>query len=112
MKIIDFEKPTMVLDISSANEARIKFNILHEFGHVLSLYHEQQHPDYLEVMDKFLDKSELIRRFIDDNRDLGLTEDNFHQQNGKLPDGTFTLPYDPESMMLYPHDPQSIMHYP
>lgn len=30
--------------------------ILHEFGHVLGLAHEQQHPRYRKVMAKFLDE--------------------------------------------------------
>ena len=101
-KIIDFETPTMVLDIGSANEARIKFNILHEFGHVLSLYHEQQHPDYLDVMDKFMDREKAKEKFIEDNRELKFTEEDFVQQNGRLPDGTFTMEYDPDSIMHYP----------
>ncbi len=89
----------MVLDISSNNT--IKFTILHEFGHVLSLSHEQQHPHYVAVMARFLDRSKMVKQFLEDN--LELTEKDFDLQNGGIPDGIITPEY---------YDPESVMHYP
>lgn len=95
----------MVLDISSvdnSSEAKIGFNILHEFGHVYGLFHEHQHHDYQDVMAKFVAYEKAKEKFIEDNRDLKFTEADFVQQNGRLPVGTFKMGYDPNSIMHYP----------
>ena len=100
--IMDLKLPTLILDISSASQVRIRFNILHEFGHVLSLNHEQQHPEYMQVMKEFLDEEKLLEQFKRDNPKL--TKKDFELQNGPLPEGTFKK--------KWPYDPKSIMHYP
>jgi len=38
------QQPTMILEIDP-DDARFEYVVLHEFGHVLGLHHEHQHPD-------------------------------------------------------------------
>lgn len=86
----------MILDLAGLSDAEIQFNILHEFGHVLGLYHENQHPTYVDVMDKYWDGDKL--------QQFSGIEDclEFSKQYHKVEDDCFKEEYDPNSIMHYP----------
>lgn len=94
--------PTMVLDLFGKSSTDIQFNIVHEFGHALGLYHEHQHPKYLEVMSKFQDEFKMYDLFRRPDKE---SMDDFTLQYLKLPDTGASM-FKPE------YDPRSIMHYP
>lgn len=43
----------MILELPKSGDHIIQYLILHEFGHILGLYHAHQHPGYLTVMKKY-----------------------------------------------------------
>ena len=70
--------------------------ILHEFGHALGLAHEHQHPDYLEVMKKFIDIDATMDYF-------GMEKERvYREQCGKLQYELEKSEYDVHSIMHYP----------
>lgn len=99
----DETRPTMILDLEGkSSSADIQFNIVHEFGHALGLYHEHQHPKYLKVMKSFQDELKMYSLF---------------RQPGKEEFGAFQLQYldlkDSGGFQFKSeYDPRSIMHYP
>ena len=95
------DEATVFIDISSEDGDKVLWNILHEFGHVLGLYHEHQHPDYLQVMEEFADLDKKLFPFLRKKiRKYKL--DLFQQQYKAVRDAIFTSQYDPDSIMHYP----------
>ena len=92
----------MVLDLEGKTSASIQFEIVHEFGHALGLYHEHQHPEYLAVMKDYLDDMKMFAAF---SRPASEDINDFNLQYKALPD-TNAFQFKPE------YDPRSIMHYP
>jgi hypothetical protein len=100
-KITDKTKPTMWLgDVrESYSQARVRWAILHEFGHALGMRHEHQHPDNGIKWNKQVVYNAL--------KSYGWTEKDvqtniFTVYSGKayLCDGAEK--FDPTSIMLYP----------
>lgn len=91
-------EPTMMLDLKGLDEYHIEHTILHEFGHALGLAHENQHSDYLNVMEKFfVDEAKLMKC-------VGMKSiPKFQKQYRKLSNKT---------LMKGNYDEKSIMHYP
>ena len=70
--------------------------ILHEFGHALGLGHEHQHPEYLEVMKKFIDIDATMYCY-------GIEKLSFYrEQYGELNYELMKTEYDVHSIMHYP----------
>ncbi len=92
---------TVFLDISSKDDDRILWNVLHEFGHVLGLYHEHQHPNYLQVIREFADYYKKLFRYLRKKID-DYTVELFQLQYDPIQDAIFTSEYDPDSIMHYP----------
>ena len=98
----DKSEPTMVLDLEGKSSASIQFEIVHEFGHALGLYHEHQHPEYLEVMKEYLDDRKVFAAF---RRPDSEDSNDFKLQYKEVSD--------PDAFQYKPqYDPESIMHYP
>lgn len=96
---VDKKKHTMELNLNSCvGDHKKKYTILHEFGHVLGLVHEHQHPRYLEVMDKFLSDPGTMACW----NMKKLSE--FQRQFGSLNKRRLNFERNP--------DKDSIMHYP
>ncbi|KAK7947932.1 uncharacterized protein PG986_008818 [Apiospora aurea] len=84
-------EPTMELNLGNKKTAEDKVgNILHEFGHVLGLRHEHQHPDSGLV---------FCRRQL---REEGYGDDDITEQ---------WLPFGFDKRRTEPYDRESIMHY-
>lgn len=89
------EDATMVLDLEET-DLDIPFTIVHEFGHVFGLYHEHQHPQYVEVMEKYVDDIKVMELSgIEDTED-------YIRQFKEPEDAVFKYDYDFESIMHYP----------
>lgn len=73
--VIDFEKPTMELDLSGMTDDQMQATILRTFGRVLGMGYELQYPDYRNYMRKFLDDSDL-RQFLGIKRVSDITTDH------------------------------------
>lgn len=90
------EKATTILDLEGKTDDEVQYHILHEFGHVLGLYHENQHPQYLKVMDEFLDEKKMKNL-------SGISNfRNYRLQYRSLDAVTFRTDYDEGSIMHYP----------
>ena len=90
-------EPTMVLDLKDCrDDYHVRSTILHEFGHAYGLAHEHQHPDYLTIMEEFID--------IDATMDCyGIEKPReYHEQFGKKIHDLQKNEYDPDSIMHYP----------
>ena len=87
----------MILNLNDCKDDYHKeATILHEFGHVLGLGHEHQHPEYLEVMKKFIDIDATMNCY-------GIEKPSFYrEQYGKLNYTLVKTQYDPDSIMHYP----------
>lgn len=90
-------EPTMELDLKGCyNDYMIEYNILHQFGHALGLCHENQHPDYLEVMSDFLD----VKAILDFHRIKKIS--TYLEHFGKLEFIVAKTDYDVHSIMHLP----------
>ena len=95
---------SMVLDLEGKTSTQIQFEILHEFGHALGLYHEHQRPDYCEVMGNYLEDDKVYAGFRRPGEES--YEDYMKQFEVIADDAPDAFKYKPE------YDPLSIMHYP
>lgn len=96
------DRPTTLFAISGFPEYKIQYTLLHEFGHILGLYHEHQHPEYLEVMKEFLDEGKCYNLW---KASLPVTADKSL--------GTFRRNCSSvRTVEGFPYDKKSIMHYP
>ena len=93
----DINLPTMVLNLNDCtSDYLMESTILHEFGHALGLGHEHQHPDYLEVMQDFIDSKATMDCY-------GIKKISFfREQYGQLNFELAKTEYDVHSIMHYP----------
>lgn len=103
-KMIPNDRHTMRLSVNQyyriqqglVTEARVKRSILHEFGHVLGLMHEHQHPNR-----KFKWNKDAVYKSLPS----GATWEDMDRQ-------IFAIVNSPTSSNSGQYDPQSIMNYP
>ncbi len=94
------ESSTIILDLHGKSDQHIEYIILHEFGHVLGLGHEHQHPTYCQVMKNL----KLLKEY----KIYELTGLNF------VAGGLYSRYIKPVSKpgCDFEYDPKSIMNYP
>ena len=78
------------------NPHQIRATIVHEFGHVLGLGHEHQHPNYWNVIKKFVNMDYM-------RESLGLGKEKFNEQWASVTSRSPDTHYDEESVMHYPY---------
>ena len=93
---VNHDKPTLVLKLNDMDYYNIRATIVHEFGHVLGLGHEHQHPEYWRNIKKFLSISNM-------KADLNIEDEFFDYQwtNNNLNQDALTSEYDEDSVMHY-----------
>ncbi len=92
----------MGLCVRDEKDIRSKYNVLHETGHALGLFHEHQHPDAVDIYDreavikdlKGVSRSEAERYY----------ETNFEKSEKRDED-------DDEDEDEKKYDPNSVMRY-
>ncbi|QVM90282.1 peptidase M12 [Pseudomonas entomophila] len=102
---MNIEGPTLYLGVKPSNET-FEMTVLHEFGHVLGLKHEHQHPQAHIPWDW-----EALREVVID----GLSEEELNHSDieaiiDKALDVNFR-PLTPDGLILLHYDKLSIMHY-
>lgn len=93
------DEPTTVLAIDGKPEKGIQHIILHEFGHILGLCHEHQHPDYVRVMKQFVDEKKCYSLW---HTPINQSINDFKRQHGELGLTVEESNYDKRSIMHYP----------
>ena len=88
----------MVLNLSNQNDYNKMHIILHEFGHALGLGHEHQHPEYIRVMEQFLDDGATMLCFKIPT--VAVYDDQFKELKYDLAEES--KDYDVDSIMHYP----------
>ena len=89
--IVSLREPTMLLNLKGLTRQFQRSLVIHEFGHALGLDHEHQRSDFLDVVEKFIDKSKIP-----------------HSQRIRVRKTDDMMDREEASSR---YDPQSIMHY-
>ncbi len=93
------QSPTMRLCLNGTGFTRSKYNVLHETGHALGLYHEHQHPDAVDIYDK--------AKVIEDLKEL-------HRMSCNVAENYYTSNFEKSEKRdedEYDYDPDSVMRY-
>ena len=94
---VTVDKPTMVLSFhDKKDDHQIRATIVHEFGHVLGLGHEHQHPSYWKVIKDFVNTESM-------RKSLKLNRNDFNMQWVNTTLRSSNTPYDEDSVMHYPY---------
>ena len=95
---VEQDKPTLFLNFRKLDNYAIRATVVHEFGHVLGLGHEHQHPSYWHAIKKFLSLDKM-------KKDLNVKDEEFlYQWTCRDRDQT-------KSAIISDYDEESVMHY-
>ena len=91
----------MWLCVHGKEDTRSKYNVLHETGHALGLFHEHQHPDAVDIYDR-----EAVIKDIKDLKGKSEIEaEEYYKKNfeksEKRDEDEDEKKYDPDSVMRY-----------
>ncbi len=94
-------EPSMWLCVHGKEDTRSKYNVLHETGHALGLFHEHQHPDAVDIYDR-----EAVIKDIKDLKGKSEIEaEEYYKKNfeksEKRDEDEDEKKYDPDSVMRY-----------
>ena len=89
----------MGLSLRGTKRKRSRYNVLHETGHVLGLFHEHQHPDAVDIYDRAAVIKNLEELHgMSSNDAKRHYRINFPKSTKRDKDG---YDYDPDSIMRY-----------
>ena len=94
---VPVDEPTMKLDLSNCVDDRhTQYRVLREFGCALGLAYQHQHPEYLRIMNRFIDIEATMDCY-------GIKKlSHYREKFGRLTSELFQSDYAVHSIMHYP----------
>ncbi len=99
------QTPSMRLCLDGTSLEYNKYLVLHETGHALGLFHDHQHPDADDILDKEAAISDLLQGQFEGEEEAEAKAEKYYKDNF----AKSTIPvYDEDG---YGYDRDSIMRY-